>query len=107
MIAKPVPKVSDIKDASAFLKLRLSEKRAILRTSGVYALPRPREGPRKVDAIMIPLLDEEVAYEVLRRLGESRGDFKIASKMQDFESRKPHLAKLYTQAAKIGDKELG
>jgi hypothetical protein len=26
-----------------------------------------------VDAIMIPLLDEEVAYEVLRRLGETKG----------------------------------
>ena len=33
---------------------------------GVYELPRPREGPRAVDAFMIPLLDEEVAYEVLR-----------------------------------------
>ena len=38
--AKPVPKVNEIKDASAFLKLRVSEKRAILRTSGVFALPR-------------------------------------------------------------------
>ena len=102
-----MPKVFDIKDASAFLRLRNSEKRAILRSSGIYALPRPREGPRKVDAIMIPLLDEEVAYEVLRRLGESRGDFKVASKMQDFESRKPQIAKLYTQAVKEGDKELG
>lgn len=33
---------------------------------------RPREGPRAVDAMMIPLLDEEVAYEVLRRLAETR-----------------------------------
>ena len=32
----------------------------------MYELPRPREGPRAVDAFMIPLLDEEVAYEVLR-----------------------------------------
>jgi hypothetical protein len=58
--AKPVPKVNEIRDATTFLRMRLSEKRACLRASGIYALPRPREGPRKVDAIMIPLLDEEV-----------------------------------------------
>ena len=28
---------------------------------------------------MIPLLDEEVAYEVLRRLGETRGDFALGT----------------------------
>lgn len=80
--SKKVPKISEISDATTFLKMRLSEKRACLRSSGVVALPRPREGPRKVDALMIPLLDEEVAYEVLRRLGETRGDFKVASEMQ-------------------------
>ncbi|CAK9251173.1 unnamed protein product [Sphagnum jensenii] len=58
------------------------KKRACLRASGIFSLPRPREGPRKIDAIMIPLLDEEVAYEVLRRLGETRGDFKVAARMQ-------------------------
>ena len=51
-------------------------------------------------------MDEEVAYEVLRRLGESRGDFNIAAKMQDYESRKPQLAKLYTQAVKNNDGEM-
>ena len=56
-----------------FLGMRLSEKRACLRASGIKSMPRPREGPRMVDAIMIPLLDEEVAYEVLRRLGETKG----------------------------------
>ena len=66
-IAKIVPKAEEIKDASAFLRMRMSEKRACLRATGVYELPRPREGPRAVDAFMIPLLDEEVAYEVLRR----------------------------------------
>ena len=44
--------------------MRLSEKRASLRASGLFLLPRPREGPKKVDAIMIPLLNEDVAYEV-------------------------------------------
>ena len=51
---------------------------------------------------MIPLLDEEVAYEVLRRLGECNGDFDMASKMQDFESRKPQLAKQYHEAVRNG-----
>eukprot|EP00595_Chromulina_sp_UTEXLB2642_P001459 CAMPEP_0196765578 /NCGR_PEP_ID=MMETSP1095-20130614/9785_1 /TAXON_ID=96789 ORGANISM="Chromulina nebulosa, Strain UTEXLB2642" /NCGR_SAMPLE_ID=MMETSP1095 /ASSEMBLY_ACC=CAM_ASM_000446 /LENGTH=134 /DNA_ID=CAMNT_0042123857 /DNA_START=1001 /DNA_END=1405 /DNA_ORIENTATION=+ len=84
--------------------MRLSEKRACLRASGIYNLPRPREGPKKVDAMMIPLLDEEVAYEVLRRLGETRGDYELASKMQDFETRKPLLARLYNEASRKGDR---
>lgn len=63
--AKPVKKINEIRDATTFLRMRLSEKRACLRSSGIYALPRPREGPRKIDAIMIPLLDEEVvSYNV-------------------------------------------
>ena len=45
---KPVPTVSEIRDASTFLKMRVSDKRACLRASGVLSLPRPREGPRKV-----------------------------------------------------------
>jgi hypothetical protein len=76
---------------------------------------------------MIPLLDEEVAYEVLRRLGETRGDYgqwyylhiaslprlrhfslpyaELAAKMQDFETRKPLLARLYNEAMKQGDRK--
>ena len=95
-------KVTEITDATTFLKMRLSEKRACLRASGLTALPKPREGPRKVDAIMIPLLDEEVAYEVLRRLGECRGDFALAANMADFETRKPALARAYNAAVKAG-----
>eukprot|EP01035_Chromulina_nebulosa_P020704 gene20704-26841_t len=102
--SKKVLKVDEIVDASSFLKMRLSEKRACLRASGIYNLPRPREGPKKVDAMMIPLLDEEVAYEVLRRLGETRGDYELASKMQDFETRKPLLARLYNEASRKGDR---
>ena len=102
---KPVKKLSDISDATTFLSMRVSEKRACLRASGVAALPKPREGPKMVDAVMIPLLDEEVAYEVLRRLGECRGDFDLAAKMEDFESRKPTLARMYNQAVKQGETE--
>lgn len=102
--AKAVPSTTDIKDATTFLTMRTSEKRACLRASGVFNLPRPREGPKMVDAIMIPLLDEEVAYEVLRRLGETRGDFTMASKMSDFETRKPLLARLCNEASKRGDR---
>lgn len=95
--------INQIRDATSFLVLKTSEKRAILKQSGVKDLPRPREGPRAVDAIMIPLLDEEVAYEVLRRLAETRGNFKEASLMQDFESRKPLIARQINEARKRGD----
>jgi hypothetical protein len=95
--AKKVPKAADIKDASAFLLMKTSEKRACLRASGVIQLPRPREGPRAVDALMIPLLDEEVAYEVMRRLAETKGDFAAAAEMEDFQSRKPQLARQYRE----------
>jgi hypothetical protein len=40
---------------------------------------------------------------VLRRLGETRGDYKSAAKMQDYESRKPVLAKMYGEARRQGD----
>lgn len=103
---KKVKLVGEIEDASTFLSMRLSEKRACLRASGLRTLPRPREGPKKVDAIMIPLLDEEVAYEVLRRLGETRGDFEAAARMEDYETRKPALAKAYNEALKAGQQEL-
>ena len=103
--AKTVPKAQEIKDASTFLRLKVSEKRAILRATGVLQLPRPREGPRAVDALLIPLLDEEVAYEVLRRLAETHGDFLMAAEMNDFESRKPMLARQINEARKRGDVE--
>ena len=105
--AKEVAKVGEIQDATTFLKMKLSQKRACLRASGVRSLPRPREGPRSVDAIMIPLLDEEVAYEVLRRLGETKGDFEMAAQMDDYQTRKPELARQYNEALKAGKEELG
>ncbi len=40
---------------------------------------------------------------MLRRLGETRGDFKLAARMQDYESRKPSLAREYSEAKKKGD----
>lgn len=98
--AVQVPRANEIKDASTFLRLKTSEKRAILRASGVTQLPRPREGIRAVDALMIPLLDEEVAYEVLRRLGETRGNFQQAAEMNDYESRKPMLARQINEGFK-------
>lgn len=52
---------------------------------------------------MIPLLDEEVAYEVLRRLGETRGDYVEAANMEYGESKKPSLARAYRQAKERGD----
>lgn len=104
---KKVLNLEEIKDATTFLLLRNSEKRAILRQSGYPGtqMPRPREGPRAVDAIMIPLLDEEVAYEVLRRLAETKGDFAEAAAMYDLQSKKPLLAKAINQARRDGDYE--
>mmetsp|Transcript_18378 Transcript_18378/g.17695 ORF Transcript_18378/g.17695 Transcript_18378/m.17695 type:complete len:106 (+) Transcript_18378:1274-1591(+) len=55
---------------------------------------------------MIPLLDEEVAYEVLRRLAETKGDFAEAAEMEDYESKKPKLARAYKAASESGDRVL-
>ena len=56
------PRAMDIPDATTFLMMSTKDKRAVLRASGVRSLdmPRPREGKRAVDALLIPLLDEEV-----------------------------------------------
>lgn len=48
----------------------------------------------------------KVAYEVLRRLAETRGDFALAARMSDFESRKPQIARMILQAQQRGDSAL-
>lgn len=99
-------KPGDVKDASAYLHMSVAEKRALLRASGLSQLPRPREGSKAVDALLIPLIDEEVAYEVLRRLAETGGDFEQAAEMEDFQSRKPQLARRIKEARNAGDLRL-
>lgn len=59
---KAAPRAEQITDATTFLRMSTLEKRDVLRATGVRgnAMPRPREGKRAVDALLIPLLDEEV-----------------------------------------------
>ena len=47
-----------------------------------------------------------MAYEVLRRLAETRGDFTQAARMSDFESRKPFIARQIINAQRSGDAQL-
>lgn len=101
--SKMARKASELPDASTYLQMSVSEKRACLRASGVTVLPRPREGVRAVDALLIPLLDEEVAYEILRRLAETKGDFEQAAEMEDFQTRKPVIARQIREARQAGD----
>ena len=92
----------DISDASTFLTMSYKEKRSCLRAYGA-TLPRPREGRLKVDALLLNLIDVEVAYEVIRRLGESNGDYEEAALMEDNDSRRPALACLYQETLQKGD----
>eukprot|EP00607_Mallomonas_marina_P007389 CAMPEP_0182420440 /NCGR_PEP_ID=MMETSP1167-20130531/5233_1 /TAXON_ID=2988 /ORGANISM="Mallomonas Sp, Strain CCMP3275" /LENGTH=435 /DNA_ID=CAMNT_0024596377 /DNA_START=245 /DNA_END=1552 /DNA_ORIENTATION=+ len=103
ILTKMTRKADEIPDASSYLYMTVKEKRACLRATGVTTLPRPREGVQAVDALLIPLLDEEVAYEVLRRLAETKGDFQEAAEMEDYESRKPAIARRIKAARDIGD----
>ena len=48
--------------------------------------------------------NSQITYKVFRRLGETRGDFNLAAKMTDFETRKPLLARLYNEASKQGNR---
>ncbi len=102
---KKLPKVDEIDDATTYLLLASHEKRVLLRAALAQKqpMPRPREGSWAVDALLIPLLDEEVGYEVLRRLAETDGDMQRAAKMENFESRKPVLARLIREARARGD----
>jgi len=70
---RSVPLAWQIYDAQQVLSLTTSEKRAILRASGVEKLPRPREGTQVLDNLLYDLLDESVRYEV-RRLKGYRGN---------------------------------
>ena len=92
----------DISDANTFLTMSYKEKRSCLRAYGV-TLPRPREGRLKVDALLLNLIDIEVAYEAIRRLGESNGNYEEAALMEDNDSRRPALACLYQETLQKGD----
>jgi len=48
-----------------------------------------------------------VAYEVLRRLAETKGDFAAAANMTDFESRKPEIARKVMEARRNGEIHYG
>ena len=41
--------IDEIKDATSFLKMRTAEKRASLRASGIFQLPRPRGASSNAD----------------------------------------------------------
>jgi len=68
-----VPLAWQIYDAKQVLSLTTSEKRAILRASGVEKLPRPREGTQVLDKLLYDLLDDSVRYEVRRLQGYRSG----------------------------------
>lgn len=69
-----VPLAWQIYDAKQVLSLTTSEKRAILRASGVEKLPRPREGTQVLDKLLYDLLDDSVRYEVRRLQGYRSGN---------------------------------
>jgi hypothetical protein len=93
-------------DASVFLSMKVSERRDWLRRQGIgSAMPRPREGSRAVNAVCYNIMDVDVVYEVLRRLAECDGNEEEASKLVDFESKKPNIAKAILVAQENGDIE--
>lgn len=93
-------------DASVFLSMKVSERRDWLRRQGIGSLmPRPREGLRAVNAACFNVMDVDVVYEVLRRLAECDGNEEEASKLVDFESKKPKIAKAILIAQENGDIE--
>ena len=53
-----------IDDAATFLTMTVAEKREWIRGSELHPsrMPRPREGARALDAVMLPLLDIEVRH---------------------------------------------
>ena len=84
--------------------MKVSERRDWLRKQGIgSAMPRPREGSRAVNAACYNVMDVEVVYEVLRRLAECDGNEEEASKLVDFESKKPFIAKAILSAKENGD----
>lgn len=93
-------------DATVFLKMSIEEKRAWLRAQGIgTAMPRPREGLRALNAACFSFLDLPVIYETLRRLAECDGDADEAAAMENFESKKPRVAKEILLAQSRGNAE--
>lgn len=62
----PVPAAWEVMDPKAFFRWTTTDKRAILRKSGVKVLPRPREGEEALDTLLLEKMDDAVRSEVLR-----------------------------------------
>jgi len=63
---KSVKPAWEIFNPQTFLTMSMAEKRAVLRASKVFNLPRPREGAEVIDAMLLDLADDAVRREVLR-----------------------------------------
>lgn len=72
---KGVKKVYEIENADDFLNMTIGEKRYSMRASGIFDLPRPREGPAAVDAMIVPLLQKKVLHKVTRQLNWTKSEF--------------------------------
>jgi hypothetical protein len=79
---KGVKKVYEIENADDFLNMTIGEKRYIMRASGIFDLPRPREGPAAVDAMIVPLLQKKVLHKVMRQLNWTKSEFMRAKILQ-------------------------
>jgi len=81
----------EVGSVQEFDALSVAEKRASLTRAGQPRLPRPREGERKLDDLLLPLLDEAVRAQVLRRRALERGDWEEAARLQDNRSERDQL----------------
>lgn len=66
---KDCPLAWEIMDPNLFFKLSSTEKRAILRASGLEDIPRPRLGEEALNDALLDMMDDAVREEV-RRLRE-------------------------------------
>ena len=86
---KEEDKAWEIYNPRRFLRMKQTEKRAILRASGVTGrrLPRPREGEAKLNELLIELMDEAVRGEVILSGASQWIEAAMNMKMSTFSSQ--------------------
>jgi hypothetical protein len=105
-VAPPAPPAvppASITTALSYMSMSDSQKRATLRSTGVQPPRRRSASSERLDALLLPLLDEVVRREVLLRQALERGDYTAAQQLAGGRSERSVLQSAVASALEEGD----
>jgi hypothetical protein len=105
-VAPPAPPAippAAITTAMSYMSMSDAQKRATLRSTGVQPPRRRSASSERLDALLLPLLDEVVRREVLLRQALARGDYTAAQRLAGGRSERAVLQSAVASAMEEGD----